>query len=372
MSFWCSRHSVYVFDRGGQRLIGELTPLSLVRWERTRDDISTATIHVPVRSPECDRVLGILHAGRHEIAIYRGDQRVWEGPITHLTFQGNRVEIQARDVMHYVYRLVMKSAYNNAFPNVTTIIQRARTILLAEMSRREAEDPPVNVLPYLTVHETPEDARTAAVTLPFASSVFDHIDGLAARAGLDYTVVGRAIHLFDVDTPLGQTPTVTEADFLGDVIITEYGLELATYVAITDGEGHAGEAGGDDPYYGHVEVLHAAYDETTRQEDEPLPSVAEMTSQAKRVLAGARPTPVVVRIPDGSTLNPKGVLSPVDMVPGVRVPLMAQLPGRQLIQMQKLDHMRVEETGGSGVAEGIGESVMVTLSPEPHVEAVEE
>lgn len=370
MSLFCSRHQVYVFDRGGRHLIGELTPLSLVRWDRIRDDISQATIHIPVRSSECDQVLGILHAGRHEIAIYRGDQRVWEGPITHLTFRRDRVEVQARDVMHYVYRLVMKGEYNNNYPNVNTIIRRVRNILLFELGRRETEDPPINVWPHVKLHETPEDARTAARTLMFASSVFDHIDALAARAGLDYTVVGRSIHLFDVDTSIGQTPTVTENDFLGDVIITEYGMELATYVAITDGEGHAGEAGGEHPYYGHVEVVHAAYDEGTRKEDDPLPTVAEMRSQARRVLAGANPTPVVVRVPDGSTINPHGALSLVDLVPGVRIPLMAKLPGRTLLQMQKLDHMRVEETGGSGVAEGVGETVQITMSPEPHVETI--
>lgn len=370
--FTCSTHTCFLYDRGGERQIGELSPLSVVRWERKRDDISTATIVLPVRSPECDRILGILATGRHEIVIYRADERVWEGVVTHLTYQGDGVEIIARDVMHRVYRCIMEGEYNNAYPNVTTVIKRVDHILRNEMARHEALDPPVNVLPFLTLHETPSDARTTAHTLPFASSVFEHIDSMAARSGLDYTVVGRAIHLFDVDTSLGTTPTLTASDFLGPVIITEYGMELATRVAVHDGNGNAGLAGGLDPYYGLVEVAHAAYDENTRDPDAPLPTTSEMQSQAQRILAGANPSPVVVRVPDGSSLNPLGVLSIRDMVPGVRIPVSAELPGRHIVQLQKLDHVRVEESGGAGVGQGIGESIRVTLSPAPHVEPIED
>jgi hypothetical protein len=160
---------------------------------------------------------------------------------------------------------------------------------------------------------------------------------------------------------------VTANDFIGDPVITQYGAELTTYVAMTDGKGHWGEAGagsgtslGIDPYYGEWEVLHQAYDENSSNdnpEDDNLPSVAEMTSQARRSYAqGARPA-LVVRIPDNTRLNPNGVLTIEDLVPGVWIPLTADLPGRTISQMQKLDNMTVEET-----AEG-GEEIKVTLSP---------
>ena len=365
----CLRHSAFLADRGGQRLLGQLTPTEMVRWERKRDDISTATVHIPTRSAECDVLLGVMAVGRHELVIYRGEERVWEGPITHATFRGERVEIEARDVMHYVYRTAMKAEYNNAYPNIVTCVQRADHIIRQELARKEALDPPVNVLPYLTAWNRTGDARTTAHTLKYASSVFDHVDGLAARAGLDYTVVGRAIHLFDVDTNIGQAPPVGASDFIGEVLITEYGMELATFAAINDGAGHAGTAGGVHPFYGLVEVVHAAYDENTGEptEEGDEPTVAEMASQAQRVLAGAVPTPLVVRVPDGSTVNPTGSLSMRDLFPGVRIPLLGNLPGRTFSQMQKLDHVRFEETGGSGVAEGVGESITVTMSPQPYV-----
>ena len=71
------------------------------------------------------------------------------------------------------------------------------------------------------------------------------------------------------------------------------------------------------------------------------------------------PPPLVVRVPDNSTLNPNGTLSINELVPGVFIPLEAELPGRQLSQMQKLDSVKVSETAEQG------EQVQVVLSPAP-------
>lgn len=364
MALYCERHTAFLYDRGGTRMLGPLGKLSRVQWERIRDDVSSATIDIAARHADCDKTLGLAATGRSELVVYRENERVWEGPVTHVTRQGNSVQIQARDVVHYVYRTIMKSEYNNAYPYIGTATARMDRILRAELARMEAQDPPINVVPFLNVHEFADNAGTSAHTMPFEMTVFEHMDTLAARGGLDYTAVGRAINIWDVHHPIGHTATVSESDFLGDVIITEYGMELATYSAITDGKGRAGEAGGPDPFYGLVEILDTAFDETNGEEwdaeagpQEP-PSIAEMASQAARVLAGRNPTPVVVRVPDNSTLNPDGVLSISDLVPGTFVPLVANLPGRYLNQMQKLDKVTFEENPE-------GETIQVTLSPAP-------
>jgi hypothetical protein len=364
LALHCEIHTVFLFDRGGLRLLGTLGKTSRVKWERLRDDISQAEVKVAARDSDCDFTLGLASAGRSEMVIYRGDERVWEGPVTHIAYQGNGVTITARDVGHYIYRTIMKSEYDSSYPNIETCTNRARRILVAEMARMEAQDPPVNVLPYLVVHENAENSGTSAHTLKYEMTVYEHIDALAARGGLDYTVIGRALHLWDTHFPIGQTATVTADDFIGEVVITEYGMELATVSAITDGKGRAGEVGGADPYYGLVEILDTAYEESTGDNwdeaggvQEP-PSIADMRSQAQRVLAGRNPTPVVVRVPDNSTLNPDGVLTIADLVPGTFIPLQANLPGRAVSQMQKLDRVTVEETPD-------GETIQVVLSPAP-------
>lgn len=362
----CVNHSAFIYDRGGIRKIGALGNLSLARWERRRDDVSNATVRIEVPSKDCLSAVGLAEAGRAELVIFRGADRVWEGPLTHITTEGSTIELQGRDVMHYVNRTAMRAEYDNRFPNTGLALDRVKRIMNAELARKEALDPAVNVLPYVqyVYASLPgvTDAKTAAHTLPYEMTVFNHIDNLAARGGLDYTVVGRKIIFFDVHQPLGQTAQMTADDFIGDPIITQYGMELATSVTMTDGKGHWGTYGGDDPYYGEWETVYQAYDENPDLDpNDPLdvPTTAELRSQAQRTWSQGRRPPLVVRVPDNTTLNPAGAFAMSDLVPGVWIPLSADLPGRSVSQMQKLDNMQVEET-----AEG-GESIKVTLSPAP-------
>jgi hypothetical protein len=348
-----SKHTVTVYDRGGRNKIAEITDLSEVTWSRVRDDISEANIKLS--GAPCfaqNDLLSSLRSSRHEIVIHRGSERVWEGPITRLAGSRNTFEIHARDVMHYAARTVMRKGYNNAYPKVGPVIARAALILNTELARKEALSPPINVLPYLTTHVAAGDAKTSSLTKPYEFTVFEHIDSLAARGGLDYTVVGRAIHLWDVHRPLGQTQTVTQADFLGDLVVTEYGMELATHAYVTDGEGRVGKAGANSAYYGEIEILYTATDE----DENTSPTNDELTSQAKRNLAGRNPTPMQVRVPDNSSLNPNGLLTMADLVPGVWIPLRAEVIGFKFQQMQKLQSVKVTETGE-------GEVISVVLNP---------
>jgi hypothetical protein len=358
----CANHTAFIYDRGGMRQQVALTPLQRIKWERRRDDISTATAFLSTPGEECAKQLGLIESGRHELVIFRGEQRVWEGPINRIAYKGDTVEIFASDVMWYVNRTAMRAEYNNANPHQGYVIDRVQRIMNTELARKEALDPPINVLPHVQyLYATPRtDARTAARTLAMQSTIFEHIDNYAARGGLDYTVVGRRILFWDVHQAIGQTAAVSRSDFLDDPVITQYGAELATQVYITDGKGHYGQYGAVDPYYGEWEMVQDAYDENNAgPDDSPDPTVGEMNSQASRIWSQTRRPPLVVRIPDNTTLNPDGALSIEDLVPGVWVPLSAQLPGRTVSQMQKLDNMSVEETADSS------ETIQVTFSPAP-------
>lgn len=624
MALTCEKHTAALYDRGGRKKLADLGDLQRIKWERKRDDPSTATAYIGTPGLKCQEALGLAETGRVELVIFRGAERVWEGPISRLSYKGESVEIEARDVMLYVVRTIMRHEYDNRHPNTVTVLSRVERVLRTELARKEALDPPVNVLKhvrYISVegsrtylasyyditglrrgvggaksipameaaladmrhdyglsqgfglapgtaygtmswlparyqdwqlrqymnaaaealskypapfiqragiegiyfvrklnmgvgfnvggaatqqqlwldiedyaagkdmvfgsehiihHElahlmdfhfgtnlikdrwlalnppgfsytgnwqvpdydlnprgfvrdygrygyqedfadvaglvmtksqkpfmdalistdpivakkialykewmasisdglidsqsfydaiytgtivTPgqhgaTDARTAARTLPYEMTAFEHIDNYAARGGLDYTVLGRSIMFFDVHQRIGQTPMVTKDDFIGDPIITQYGMELATYVAMTDGKGNFGAAGGVDEYYGEWEILHQAYDEDAQGSNpEDPPSVEEMRSQAERTYKQGSKPPLVVRVPDNTRLNPNGVLKISDLVPGVWIPLSATLPGRTVSQMQKLDSMTVEETANGG------EVIKVTLSP---------
>ena len=353
MALRCEMHTAYIYDRGGMNRIARLDQPSKVEWSRIRDDISSASVVIQAPTADCAQALADIASGRHELVIFRGADRVWEGPITRLTYTSETVEVNARDVGHYLYRTVMRAGYDNGTVNAGPAITRIETICNAELARKEALDPPINVLPHMVFHHNVDDARTSRVTLPRQSTVWEDMDSLAHRGGLDYSTIGRAIHLFDTDRSLGRTPVLSEADFIGDVIVTEYGMDLATETTATDGRGVYGVAGGLDPYYGWVEMLHTAYDEET---DDELPTQTELDDQALRNLNGRNPAPIEVRVPDNSTLNPNGALTIDMLVPGVHVPLRATLSGRKMSQLQKLSQVKVVETP-------TGEKITVTLVP---------
>lgn len=353
----CKNHTAFAYERGGKKRLLQLGPLSSIDWERVGDDVSLANLRMSAST--CDADLNAVEPGRHEVVIFRGEQRVWEGPLTYMSLYGDEVEIQARDVMHYAYRTICRRRYSNKYPNVTTCIKRSVQILRTELGRQwERIEPPINVLPYLQAIERADDSKTSRNTAAYQQTVFDDIDSMARTSGMDYTVVGRRIILHDTDTALGRTPTLSELDLAGDVKVTVYGMEVAAFAAVTGGDGQVGTAEGvngyPDPYYGAWEILDDAYDE---DEGTDMPSQAELESQAARNVSARIPTPVELRVQDGSSVAATSPLYDVDLlVPGVQIPVIASFPQRPLSQMQKLRRVRWYE-------DETGERCEITLLP---------
>lgn len=348
---YCTVHTAFIYDRGGLTRLGQLDGLTRVRWGRQRDDTSFGSVDIAAPSVRCRELLGQIRANRHELVIFNGDERVWEGPISINDQWADGARIEARDITYYLFRTAVRAGRRSN--PVETVIDRA-VGLLSELSRKEALTPPINVLPYVVAYRGSGDARTARVTRPYETTIFDDIDGMAMRSGLDYTVVGRSLVLFDTHTIWGVTEEVSEEDFLGDVRVTEYGMNGATHAYATSFEGLVGKASANanDPYYGEWEVIDSAYNE----EGSEAPSQGALNSQADRNLAGKNPVPVQVQVPQNATLSPESRLRLKDLVPGIRIPLKSARTARDLDQMQKLDSMDVTED-----AEGI--QIRVTLSP---------
>ena len=361
-------HRVFVFDRGGARRIFEIKDVALSRFRRRRDDIGDATIFVTPKSRECVSQLKDIGVGRHELVIFRGRKRAWEGPITRLNLTGDRVEIAAHDICHYLNRTIMRRSYDNRYSKVGNkvgpITRRAQVILNIELARKESLSPPVNILRYLDVRTEPNTTKTSRLTLAYQSTVWEELDYMAAKLGLDYTAYGRRLIINDVYYVLGRTPRLTDKDFGDPLNVTIYGMELCTRSAVTDGEGHWAAVGGIDPYYGEVELLHNAYGEdvaTTSVEptaEEIAELVKAMASQAQRNLAGRYPVPAVVRASENTLLDPRAPVTFDMLIPGIRIPVTSTRTVIPMSQEQKLDAVVSEATED-------GEQVTVTLSPSP-------
>lgn len=80
MSVGCASHTAQIIDRGGA-VVATADVLTKVEWNRTLDDISTATITVQPDG-DCCRAMARVRSWRHSLAIYRSGKSCWTGPIT--------------------------------------------------------------------------------------------------------------------------------------------------------------------------------------------------------------------------------------------------------------------------------------------------
>lgn len=348
-----SGHSAYIYDRGGRKRIAQIKRLSEIRWSRIRDDISEA--HIVVTGDSCTEqaaTLSNVEPKRQELVIFRGGERVWEGVIWLVEQAPGQTTIRAHDIAEYMFGTPLTKAYDNRHPNETAMTTRLYGAIAYEMPVWEALDPPLNFLPHVVVHHWPNEAGTAAYTKAYQMTLGELVDNAAARSGIDYTMVGRALHLWDTSRSLGRIRTLTEADFYGNVIVTAYGSDHTEIAYVTAEDGRYGKAGASDPYYGPWTKVFTAYNE----EGSAAPTQVELNSQAARNVSGRSPVPVEVRVPDNSSIKLSDSLKISDLVAGVQIPLRATLNGRRFSQMQKLDALVVSESATS-------EQVQVTLSP---------
>lgn len=370
-SFLCSQHTAVIYDRGGERRMGQVGRVSEVQWARDRDGVSEA--HIIIQGGKnCEsqrKFLTGISEKRHELVIFRGGERLWEGPIFRISDLGSRIEIHARDVCAYLFGTMLSKVWDNS-KNVVPMTTRLGGIIAYELATSrtgrsiggptvtipgwETMDPPANVLPHLVVHHFPNEAKTAAKTLPFSTTVGLHLAYAARMSGIDYTAIGRAIHLWDTSRWIGETRTMTEADFYGDIIVTGYGADHTQLAYSTGQDGMYGEAVNPDglSFYGPWSTSYSAYNE----EGTEAPTQGALNSQAARNASGRSPVPVEVRVPDNSSIRLSDTLQLKHLVPGVRIPLLARLNARSWNQAQKLDHLVVVENES-------GEDIKVTMSP---------
>lgn len=397
-SLGCGHNRVFVYEQGGTRLVGEINSVQSVQWGRRRDDISNALVSTTGFDEDCGRLLGSLRSWQHELVIFRDEVRVWEGPITRITYEIDNVQIEAKDCMAYVYRRILRQGYNDSYHclatdpvtgdclpgaqlGLATVVDRAARIIIDALGRG---DP--NVLGYLTVLRNAGDAKQSRVVPDYAKTAWEEVDDLASTAGLDYVTIGRRIILWDTHNPIGKLPEMRDEHFSDPVIVTEYGMSLANYFAVTDGNGVWGAAyplGTTPPalfnpalnetnafsFYGPIEQLASSYGATDGSDAAVDPTAltpealaqlqVSMASQAARNIAHRWTTPLIVRVPDNSSIHPDTNVGINQLIPGVWVPLRATKTNRVVAQWQKLDSVTVNEDTS-------GEKVQVVFSPAPN------
>jgi hypothetical protein len=384
-----SQHTALIFDRGGRNRLWQLVDLSSVTWNRARGKTTEGRVVISGKK-SCEaqqKILSSIEPHRHELVIFRGDERVWEGPIIQVGAYSDRVEIIAHDVKEYLDATPLTKEWPNSDGGGPDLMgDRLAEIIDYELTtpyvmvtgtggatknvtvpRWETIDPPINIIDYLDVR--PGTVLTRSTTEAFQMFVGEHIDNLAVQ-GMNYTVIGRSLVLWDTAVPLGTTRTLTEADFYGEVEVIASGTDQATIGHViaqtqpTDTSGtpespSVGNAGAADDYYGVWTFLHTL----DQEEGATTPTSDEMNSQAQRLIVGASPTPTEIRVPNGSGLRLSYDLTVQQLVPGVVMPVLAVLNLRPVSQEQILDTVAVSESH-------TGETVQVSLVPSGSLEEV--
>lgn len=355
-------HTAYIYDRGGNTRLGEIRDIAQLVWHRDRDSISEAEVTIVGDAcAEQREFLSGIEPKRHELVIFRGRDRVWEGPVWTVSWGPGEVHIVAHDVLEYLFWRPLTRKWSNAYPNNTLVTTRMQTIINYEMTTDwvipktspitvqawENLTPPANVLPHLTIHHFPNEAGTSAVTQKFEMSVGEHLAYQARYGGIDFVTVGRAIHIWDTSRNIGETRLLTDADFDSGAIVAAYGSEHTVFGVATSDQGKQGYAASDASFYGPWTKIFSVYNEETTA----APTQADLDSQALRNVSGRNPVPVDVRVPDNSGIRLDETLTIHDLVPGVKVPLLATLNARNISQDQKLDKVRVSETGSGEIVE---------------------
>lgn len=385
-------HSVAIHDRGGVRRIpgGSLVDVASVEWTRERDQTSLAK--VVISGDACraqSAILGAIAPRRHELVLYRGADRVWEGPITDVRWLPDRVEILASDVFEYIDNTPLSIDWPNSDgggPYYMT--ERVSAILAHELTvpydmevalagpsevitvpRWESLTPPSNILPHLDVRPSVSSSGilTRSSTLAFEMTVGEHLRNLA-EGGLDFVAIGRKLLFWDSAQSIGSTRVLTEADFYGSPEVTSAGSEHASIGHVSaqrdeedgaDPMSGVGNAGGPDPFYGvWTRLVSLASEDGT-----DAPTQLALNTQARRQLVGRNPVPTDIRVGDGAGLRLSHDLTINQLVPGVVMPVRAILNGRSVAQDQRLDKLTVREAPA-------GETVQILLSPSGALEGL--
>ncbi|MFD3612399.1 hypothetical protein ACFWXA_30895 [Streptomyces atroolivaceus] len=338
--------------------------LTSVQWNRTVNDTSEATITIAKgMAADCCGQLGQIEPYAHELTIYRDSELVWQGPIIRTTENRTRFTIEARDVTEWLARTVNTTllryiSANPADPMHAGPVQEiAESIIKLNLNGglfASQPDWPVMV-PFIVRDDDPVDARFekdgTADNEIWIVPILQILDDELVPRGLEYTTVGRSLILGRPQTTADRPQARLTLDaFAGDIEIVRDGTNAATLIWVTNQDdqditgGQFGVSGVISPVYGRLDTL-------VRTSAEGL-SAYDLWQIARATYNGRNPVPTSLRVPTGAGLAASAPVSMRQLVPGVRIDVVAAGMCMGLTQPYRLSDVDVE-WGASGENVGI-------------------
>jgi hypothetical protein len=356
--FTCSTHTVTVTERGGVEVVGDITGISSVKWNRIRDDISHAEITVQPQA--CCELLGDLRTVLHELHIYSNGDPVWEGPITRLEYDYDEVRIFAEDMLFVPKRKVLGTGYDYRHPNIGNAIDHMFWLLWEQCFVLDGDPWAMNG--HVIAHHHAGDPRTSRQVFAWQMYVWEDLDKYAEDYGADYCVVGRDIHVFDTHLAWSVLPLIDAQHISQFPRIVEYGNEVATRGIVTNSKGYAGQAIASPWPHPYTTIDLLTNNNLENAEDDEVPTaedLAQWAATATRSLDGRTVAPVGIVVPANSTLMPGAPWTIDDLIPGSWCQVTSSTHCRTLTEWQRLHEVVVSESAPDG------EMVQVTTVSPP-------
>lgn len=359
----CGIHRAEIRQAGGQAVVGELPDLIKVNWERRRDDISLANVIIPIEGPTCSWY-GNLRTGKHELHLYRNNEPVWQGPLTRLEFRRDVAEVYASDMLWVAKNKALEAGYNHAYPN----IREVGTVMEWLLNEQTFQKPGYTrwnmagrVKRMRMNTATGKEPETSRAVPALSVTTWEDFDKFAEDSGVDYTVLGRDIYIWDTHYRWYVMPPLLEQYIGGELAVVEYGNEMATRVYTTNGSGKAGRAdapAAEQADLGIFEHVVSSWNEAAGATNPTTADLAAWTKQAQSLVDRASPAPVRIRVSDNTTLLPNAPYGINDLMPGGWMQVKVTSLVRTLEEWHKLDSMSVTEDGS-------GEQIAITTISGP-------
>lgn len=367
---FCGRNRAYVYERGGETLVGELDYAFTVRWQRVRDAISNAQVSVSMN--ECCDLLETIEPVANELHIYRDDELVWCGVITRMDFEYDRVDVIAEDMLWVAKKRALTFGYNylsypqnpDGVPGVDA--STGAIDLMWELLFNQTYNAGPGFDEWLmTDHLFPIynpaefcDPRTSRQANAWSTTTWAEFDKLAEDVGTDYTVVGRDIFWWDVNYNWNPIEPLVADDIADYPRVVEYGNALATRYVRTNGSGFAGIASAPPEirtrYASNIDSVSNESSQADATADTPPPPPSQTTLNtwtrtAARRLSNVYPVRRSVVVPANSTLMPTSPWDINTLRPGVWFEVSVdRLCRGNVTEFNRLQELKVEETGDGG------------------------
>lgn len=322
-------YEAFVTDnRAGDAVVAELTPF-LIRgqWNRFLDEPSTAQVTVGL-SPECCDVLCKFGVIRHDLAIVRNGETVWQGPIVRREYarEGNVMRISARDVVWWLQVRVLPRDYDFT-GNLGTYIQTVIEEAMAPDERGLL--PHLLILPGITSGTRRQDA--------FSQYAYDELRELA-RTVVDYTTIGKRLIIGPDLYPLAEVDALGDEDFLEGIQTMEDGLDFRSET-FARGQNIITREGGINDYYGLVQGILREF---SIKDEGSLQVAAEIDNEQ------ADYPPTLLFGEGGARMAPTAPVEQRDLIPGVITTISLGSVCPPVTQQQRLLRVEVNFSSAPG------------------------